>query len=110
MALVKVCWGPDESAAGKLAFDRWPTTGVPGELSQELPTPAHFEQASSIVTEEMVTSKIVCGPDPVRHAEVVQKYLDAGFDEVYVSQIGEDQAGFFDFFNREVRPRLGDTS
>jgi G6PDH family F420-dependent oxidoreductase len=107
VAAAKVCWGDDEAACRKLAFDRWPTTGVPGELSQELPTPAHFEQASSIVTEEMVTDKIVCGPDPERHAHMLRRYFDAGYDEVYVSQIGEEQAGYFEFLNREVRPRLG---
>ncbi len=107
VAAVKVCWDNDEAAAKKLAYDRWPTTGVPGELSQELPTPAHFEQASSIVTESMVTDKIVCGPDPERHAEILRRYLDAGYDEVYVSQVGEDQAGYFAFYNREVKSRLG---
>jgi G6PDH family F420-dependent oxidoreductase len=107
IAAAKVCWGPDEAAAGKLAYDLWPTTGVPGELSQELPTPRHFEQAAENVTEEMVTSKIVCGPDPDRHAHQIRRYLDAGFDEVYVGQIGEDQAGYFDFYRREVAHRLG---
>jgi hypothetical protein len=81
--------------------------GVPGELSLEMPTPAHFEQASSIVTEEMVTKKIVCGPDPERHADIIRRYLDAGYDEVYVSQIGDDQRGYFEFFNQELRPWLG---
>src|SRR5438132_7908055 len=45
IAAVKVCWGEDEAMARKLAFELWPTTGVSGELSQELPMPAHFEQA-----------------------------------------------------------------
>jgi G6PDH family F420-dependent oxidoreductase len=107
VGLIKVCWGRDEAAAAKLAFDMWPTTGVPGELNQELPTPAHFEQVSSIVTEDMVTSKIVCGPDPERHAEVIRRYLEAGYDEVYVSQVGDDQAGYFDFYRRELTSRLG---
>jgi G6PDH family F420-dependent oxidoreductase len=107
VAAMKVCWDRDEAAARKLAFDLWPTTGVPGELSQELPMPAHFEQASSVVTEDMVASKIVCGPDPERHVEMISRYIDAGYDEVYVSQVGEDQAGYFEFFNRELRPRLG---
>jgi G6PDH family F420-dependent oxidoreductase len=104
---LKVCWGPDEAAARKLAFDLWPTEGTSGELSQELPTPKHFEQAVENVTEEMVASKVPCGPDPERHADVIRRYLDAGFDEIYVCQIGEDQAGFFQFFRNEVVPRLG---
>lgn len=107
VACVKVCWGRDEAAARKLAHDLWRTTGVSGELSQELPMPAHFEQASQSVTEEMVADKIACGPDPERHVASLRGYLEAGFDEVYVSQIGEDQAGFLDFYFSEVAPRLG---
>ena len=37
----------------------------------------------------------------------LRPYLEAGYDELYVSQIGQDQAGFLDFFAKEVRPRLG---
>lgn len=106
VATVKVCWGQDESAARKLAFELWKTTSVPGELNQELPTPAHFEQAAENVTEDMVASKITCGPDPERHVQAVTQYLEAGFDELYVTQIGEDQRGYLDFYVREVRPRL----
>ncbi|MDP9006378.1 MAG: TIGR03557 family F420-dependent LLM class oxidoreductase [Actinomycetota bacterium] len=103
---MKVCWAADEATARKTAFELWANTGVPGELTQELPMPAHFEQASQLVTEDQVAESIVCGPDPERHVEMIQKYLDAGFDEVYVSQVGKDQAGFFDFYRRELAPRL----
>jgi G6PDH family F420-dependent oxidoreductase len=107
VAGIKVCWGEDEDAAKKLAHDVWKTTGVPGELNQELPLPRHFEQAAELVTEEIVAEAISCGPDPQRHEEAVRKYLDAGYDEIYISQIGDDQAGFLQFFFKELRPRLG---
>jgi len=68
--------------------------------------PAHFDQASTQVTVDSVNEQIACGPDPERHVAAIREYLDAGFDEVYVNQIGPDQAGFFEFFEREVRPRL----
>lgn len=106
IAAVKVCWGEDESAARKLAHELWATTGVPGELNQELPMPAHFEQAASTVTEEKVAESISCGPDPEVHREALRKYVDAGFDKVYVSQIGDDQEGFLRFFFKEVEPKL----
>ena len=106
LAALKVCWGRDQAAAEKLAYDVWPTTGVPGELSQELPMPAHFEQAAQTVTEEMVTDKIACGPDPERFVQAFEQYLEAGFDQIYVSQIGEDQTGFLNFYFSEVQPRL----
>jgi G6PDH family F420-dependent oxidoreductase len=104
---VKVCWGEDEEAAKKLAHSLWPTSGLDGQLSQELPMPAHFEQATTKVTVDDVASSIACGPDPERHVASLRAYVDAGFDEIYVSQVGPDQAGFLEFFSKEVRPRLG---
>jgi G6PDH family F420-dependent oxidoreductase len=106
MGGVKVCWGPDEEKARRLAFELWPTSALPGQLSQELAMPAHFEQACELVTEEQIGAMMACGPDPERHVQAIRAYLDAGFDEVYVSQIGPDQEGFFDFYRRELRPRL----
>ncbi|HLI57720.1 MAG TPA: LLM class F420-dependent oxidoreductase, partial [Actinomycetota bacterium] len=91
----------------KLAHDRWRTEALRGQLAQELAVPAYFEQASELVTPEMVAAKISCGPDPQRHADAIAAYFEAGFDQVYVNQIGDDQAGFFDVFAREIRPRLG---
>lgn len=103
---VKVCFDTDEARARKLAHELWPTDCLPGQLNQELAMPDHFEQASSIVTEEMVASTIACGPDPERHVQAIGRYVEAGFDEVYVNQIGPDQAGFLDFFRTELAPRL----
>jgi G6PDH family F420-dependent oxidoreductase len=106
IAAAKVCWGTDEAACLKLAYELWAQTGVPGELNQELPMPAHFEQAAQLVTEDKVAESIVCGPDPERHIEQMRKYVDAGYDEVYVGQIGTDQQGFLEFYTKEVFPRL----
>jgi G6PDH family F420-dependent oxidoreductase len=104
---LKVCWDQDEDRARKLAYELWPTECLSGQLSQELPMPAHFEAAAEIVTEEMVGDTLACGPDPEKHVKAITAYLEAGFDEVYVNQIGPDQQGFFDFYVREIRPRLG---
>jgi G6PDH family F420-dependent oxidoreductase len=106
IAAVKVCFDRDDSAARKLAHDVWRSTGIPGELNQELPMPAHFEQAGALVTEDVVTNKIPCGPDPERHVAALRAYADAGYDEVYVSQVGPDQEGFLRFFFDDVLPRL----
>lgn len=107
IAAVKVCWDEDEGRARKLAHDLWPTTCLPGQQNQELPMPSHFEEAVSLVTEDMVAEQIACGPDPERHVRAVAEYFEAGFDEVYVNQIGPEQTGFLGFLKREVRPRLG---
>ncbi len=103
---LKVCWGRDEGQARKTAHHLWPTEAVEGQLSQELPLPSHFEAAAANVTEDMVAEMVPCGPDPERHLKAIEKFAEAGFDKIYVNQIGPEQEGFFDFYAKELRPRL----
>lgn len=71
-----------------------------------MPTTRHIEQASSLVTEEMVGRWVPCSPDVERHVAALRRYVDAGYDRVYVQQIGPDQEHFFDVYAREVLPEL----
>jgi coenzyme F420-dependent glucose-6-phosphate dehydrogenase len=103
---IAVCWAENEAQARRTAHEMWPNAALPGELSQVLPQPAHYEQAVSLVTEDKVAESVVCGPDVERHLERIKKYQDAGFDHIYVSQIGPDQEGFFRFYEREILPRF----
>lgn len=103
---VKICWDESEERAIKLAHQLWPTEALAGQQMQELSMPAHFEEAASVVTEELVAQAISCGPDPERHVHAISEFFDAGFDEVYVNQIGPNWSGFLDFYRRELAPRL----
>ncbi|GLW55468.1 LLM class F420-dependent oxidoreductase [Kitasatospora phosalacinea] len=103
---LKVCWSADREAAIDEVHRRWPTELLPGELAQLLPTPAHFEQASTLVTRDMVADAVVCGDDVDAHVEAVLAYPRAGFDEVYVGQIGPDQDAFFEAYRTRVLPAL----
>jgi G6PDH family F420-dependent oxidoreductase len=100
----KVCHAPTEQQGVETAFRLWPNEHLPGELAQVLPTPRHFEQASTLVTREMVAEALPTGPDPKRYLESLEQYVDAGYDEVYVQQIGPDQEEFFTFWQREIAP------
>jgi G6PDH family F420-dependent oxidoreductase len=103
---VKVCWHEDEKQAVKIAHETWRTSFIPGQLAQDLPTPTHFEQAGELVTEQMVAEMVVCGSDPERHVAAIRAYADAGYEEVYVAQMGPDQEGMIRFYEKEVLPRL----
>jgi len=100
-----VCWAEDEAQARRLAYEIWPNAGMTGELSQELRTPAHFEQAAKMVREEDIAEQVICGPDPQRHLAGIQKFIEAGFDHVYIHQVGPDQEGFLRFYQREILPK-----
>lgn len=99
-----VCWAEDEEAAKELALEQWPNGAISGGYFLELPLPAHFEEAAEALDVDDIGKSIVCGPDPERHRAAIEEYVDAGYDHVYVHQVGPDQEGFFDFYEREVLP------
>jgi G6PDH family F420-dependent oxidoreductase len=103
---LKVCWGEDEREAVRTVHRLWPNEELPGELAQVLPTPEHFMQASSLVTEEMIAESVPCGPDVDQHVEAIKAYAEAGFDELYIGQIGPDQDAFFEAYRDRVLPAL----
>jgi G6PDH family F420-dependent oxidoreductase len=103
---LKVCWGEDEARARATVHRLWANEGLPGEVAQILPTPEHFEQASSLVTEDEAVAAVPCGPDVERHVAAIEAYAEAGFDELYVNQIGPDQEAFFAAYAERVLPRV----
>ena len=101
------CWAADRDTAVEQAHRIWPNSVVPGQLSQDLPTPKHFEQATSIVTPQMIAESMPCGPDVDALVKGAQELIDSGVDHLYFHQVGDDQAGFLDVWDREIRPALG---
>ncbi len=107
----KVCWGNDDEQCIEIAHRTWSNSGLPGELSQVLPSPKHFEQASELVTKESTRDSIAYGSDIDRHIDAFRPFVEAGVDVVHISQMGgrhpETSAeGFFEFYADKVLPRL----
>lgn len=99
-----VCWAETVAEARATAYRYWPTAGLKGTLSQELPNPSDFESAAKMVTEDDVAEALICSNDPEAHMKGVQEFVDAGYDHVYVHQVGPDQEGFFNFYQRHILP------
>jgi coenzyme F420-dependent glucose-6-phosphate dehydrogenase len=103
---VHICWAEREDEAVETAHAWWPNAGLEGELSVELPLPRHFEQAAETVRPEDVAKAVTCGPDPEKHLDAIRAHVDAGFDHVYLHQIGPNQEGAIRFLESEVLPKL----
>lgn len=103
---VKVCWSDDVATARAHVHRLWAHTAISGEATQILPNPAHFEQLGGNVTEEMAVDGKAVGNRVEDFVNAVRPYVEAGFDEVYLSQVGPEQEGFFDFWERELHPAL----
>ena len=103
---VTVCWAESEEEAKRTAHEWWPNAALTGDLNQELAAPEDFEEAAEMVDEDDVAEVIACGPDPERHLQLIREFEQAGFDHVYVHQVGPDQDGFFRFYEREILPKV----
>jgi G6PDH family F420-dependent oxidoreductase len=103
---ITICWAESEEDARCIVSKIWPNSGLSGEMTQELRTVAHFEQAVKMLSKEQRVEHITCGPDPMVHLEGIYEFVNAGYDHVYIHQIGPDQEGFFRFYEQEIRPNL----
>lgn len=100
--------GTDGSAARKIALRYWPNGAMTGTMLVELPRPTEFDQVAALVREEDVADVVVCGNDVERHLSAIARFASAGYDTVYLHQVGPDQAAFFRFHRDDVLPRLAD--
>jgi G6PDH family F420-dependent oxidoreductase len=105
---MKICWGSDRDECAKLAHRLWRTSGLPGQLAQDLRTTALFEQAAELVSLDSMAETMPCGPEIEPIVSAAKEYVDAGFDRVYLTQVGPEQEDFFEFFSTELAPALAD--
>jgi len=103
----KVAYAPTVDEGVGHAHRLWANAGLPGELAQVLPSPRHFEQASQLVTEESTRESVVAGSDPQAHLDQVESYRLAGYDELYVANMGPHYRDMIDFYGKEILPAVG---
>jgi coenzyme F420-dependent glucose-6-phosphate dehydrogenase len=103
---VTVCWASSMEKATRTALKYWATGAVPGAVKMELALPSQLKAAAELVREVDITKQIVCGPDPKAHLQEIQKYAAAGFDHIYVHQVGPEQEECIRFYEREIFPTL----
>lgn len=102
-----VCYDPDRDAAVARAHDqfRWALGGW--KVNAELPGPSSFDQGAQFVRPEDVAEGIPCGDDVDAFVEAVRPYVDAGFTEVALVQIGGDaQQPFLEWAEAKLLPAL----
>ncbi|MGE0878536.1 MAG: TIGR03557 family F420-dependent LLM class oxidoreductase [Acidimicrobiia bacterium] len=106
-AQMDLCYGATRDACIETVMKYWPNAGVTGQLSQDLPTWTHFEQAVKTVRAEDATAHLPCGPDIGAIVDSVEQYREAGYDHIYFHQIGPDQEAFVKVWDNELRDAIG---
>lgn len=104
-----ISWDPDEKTAVERAHDQFRWFGGGWAVNADLPTPAGFDAASQFVRPEDVSDSIPCGPDLDKIVAGVKEYIDAGFTDVAIVQVGDEaQAKFLDEAAGPLLERLRD--
>ena len=104
---VAIAYDRDRDAAIERAHEQFRWFGLGWKVNADLPNPDSFESATQFVSPEQVAEALSCGPDVDEHVEAIKAFIDAGFDEVAVVQIGGDQQeSFATWAEQELLPAL----
>ncbi len=100
-----VSWAPTDDEAMRNAMEEWPNGGMPFP-KQDIRNPEDFAAMAKLVRPEDFTNRVLISADLEAHANHIQHYVDMGFDEIHLHNVGRNQAEFIEVFGREVLPAL----
>jgi coenzyme F420-dependent glucose-6-phosphate dehydrogenase len=103
---VALNWDRTEERALQGAFEQWKYNALGGDVNWELRSPAHFEVATRHVKPDALRECVLISSDVARHIAWLQQYVELGFDEIHLHQVGSNQREFVDVFSREVLPEI----
>jgi G6PDH family F420-dependent oxidoreductase len=104
---IALSYDPDRDTAVRRAHEQFRWFGLGWKVNADLPNPDSFDAATQSVTEDQVAEQLACGPDVEEHISKIKPYVEAGFDEIALVQIGgEHQQPFIDWAERELLPAL----
>jgi coenzyme F420-dependent glucose-6-phosphate dehydrogenase len=98
-------WAPTAEQAMSNALTEWPNGGARFPRS-DIRSPFEFEQLAKLVRPEDFEGRMLVSADPEEHRVQIQRYLDLGFDRVYLHNVGRNQREWIDVFASDVLPKL----
>ena len=102
---VHVSWAPTQAEAEAQAIAEWPNGGMPFP-KQDIRTPEDFAAIAKMVQPEDFANRVLMTADLEMHAALIQHYVNMGFDEIHLHNVGRNQTEFIEVFGREVLPKL----
>jgi G6PDH family F420-dependent oxidoreductase len=100
-----VSWAESREAALDQAVREWPNGGMAFPKA-DIRNPEDFEAMARMVRPEHFENRVFISADLQEHTAHIQHFVDLGFDEVYVHNVGRNQEAFLEAYAREVLPRL----
>jgi coenzyme F420-dependent glucose-6-phosphate dehydrogenase len=98
-------WAATDEQALANAVTEWPNGGMKFPKA-DIRSPLDFAQMAKLVRPDDFTGRMVISADPDVHRAAIQRYVDLGFDRVYLHNVGRNQAEWIEVFGRDVLPKL----
>jgi hypothetical protein len=73
---------------------------------QDIKNPEDFAAMAKLVRPEDFKNRVLMTSDLAQHTAQIQRYVDMGFDEVHLHNVGRNQAEFIEVFGKDVLPAL----
>lgn len=102
---VHVSWANTYEEALQNALTEWPNGGM-NFPKQDIRTPEDFAAMAKLVRPENFAGRVLISTDLDEHRALLQSFIDLGFDEVHVHNVGRNQEEFIKVFGEEVIPKL----
>ena len=102
---IHLSWAPTDEEAIANAMTEWPNGGMKFPKA-DIRSPFEFEQIARLVRPEDFEGRMVISSDPDVHRANIQKYVDLGFDRIYLHNVGRNQREWIDVFAKDVLPKL----
>ncbi|ROS77084.1 TIGR03557 family F420-dependent LLM class oxidoreductase [Cellulomonas sp. PhB143] len=98
-------WAATDEEALENAMTQWPNGGMKFPKG-DIRTPHDLEQMAKLVRPEDFEGRLVISADPDEHRAYIQKFVDLGFDRIYLHNVGRNQREWIETFGRDVLPKL----
>lgn len=103
---VTLNWATGEEEALQGAFEQWRYNALGGPVNWELRSPEEFEAATRFVRPDDLRESVLISSDPGQHAAWLNEFVELGFEELQLHQVGRNQHTFLDAFGARVLPQL----
>lgn len=102
---IHLSWAESLAEAEEQAVREWPNGGM-AFPKQDIRNPEDFANIAKLVRPEHFTNRVLISADLDEHVAHLQKFVDMGFDEIHVHNVGRNQAEFIKAFGDKVLPQL----
>jgi len=102
---VHVSWAPTLEEAQRNALTEWPNGGMPFP-KQDVRNPEDFENMAKLVRIENYANRMLISANLDEHAAAIQRFVEMGFDDIYLHNVGRNQPEFIRAFGESVLPQL----